>query len=429
MGQPWEDVDRLIAKIENWHRQDAAGWPDDPGDLDLERYFERKSPSLLAFDDLEGLIGRRLVVHKLDNELYVVEPGQRFGRVNRVSRRQIKRDRNAARRNAMWGAGVSLGVLIQPIDGWDGLLAPLDPQTQHFLRDRVLTDQPGVVVAGYSRNTRGGIVTGALALLVNDKRTSSSRPSVAAMRVEERTTARRNRAGHDAPMLGRHSVAIVGCGAVGSFLAEQLARSGVGQLTLVDRDTLRHGNCVRHLADERYVNLPKTKAVQRVLAERGLMPPNRVTAIQASLSPKIAFELFNTHSLVIDATADSRATRMLDHFGKLTTQQWVKVALHRDGTVVRVDRFGPKTVEAGSRPEPISALESARDVREAGCGEPVSPTPPSAVVLAAALTCRMAIDTVRPRRQRHLPDSVVEILAHNEAPDEDPYRRVGRVTS
>ena len=42
-------------------------------------------------------------------------------------------------------------------------------------------------------------------------------------------------------------VAVVGCGAVGSFAAEALARVGVGHITLVDGDTVEPSNINRQL--------------------------------------------------------------------------------------------------------------------------------------------------------------------------------------
>ena len=38
-------------------------------------------------------------------------------------------------------------------------------------------------------------------------------------------------------------VAIVGCGALGSFQAEALARAGVGRLTVIDRDYVEPATC------------------------------------------------------------------------------------------------------------------------------------------------------------------------------------------
>ncbi|MEL7609784.1 MAG: tRNA threonylcarbamoyladenosine dehydratase [Bacillota bacterium] len=48
-------------------------------------------------------------------------------------------------------------------------------------------------------------------------------------------------------MLAKAHVAVFGIGGVGSYAAEALARSGVGTLTLVDRDKVTPSNCNRQL--------------------------------------------------------------------------------------------------------------------------------------------------------------------------------------
>src|SRR5499427_8207362 len=64
-------------------------------------------------------------------------------------------------------------------------------------------------------------------------------------------------------------VAIVGCGALGSFQAEALARAGVGRLTIIDRDYVESSNLQRQWlfseADAAEA-LPKAAAAARRLA-------------------------------------------------------------------------------------------------------------------------------------------------------------------
>ncbi|WP_376771972.1 ThiF family adenylyltransferase [Thermocatellispora tengchongensis] len=59
---------------------------------------------------------------------------------------------------------------------------------------------------------------------------------------------RQLRAGVTAEGLANAKIAVVGCGAVGSFAAGTLFRSGVRHLTLIDYERLRPGNVVGHLA-------------------------------------------------------------------------------------------------------------------------------------------------------------------------------------
>lgn len=68
--------------------------------------------------------------------------------------------------------------------------------------------------------------------------------------------------GHDAmEKLRRSHVAVFGLGGVGSYVVEALARSGVGELTLVDQDTLSTSNINRQLfALESTVGMSKAEA-------------------------------------------------------------------------------------------------------------------------------------------------------------------------
>ena len=59
-------------------------------------------------------------------------------------------------------------------------------------------------------------------------------------------------------------VAVFGLGGVGSYAVEALARSGVGQLTLVDRDTVSPSNINRQLyALHSTVGQPKAQVAAR----------------------------------------------------------------------------------------------------------------------------------------------------------------------
>ena len=67
--------------------------------------------------------------------------------------------------------------------------------------------------------------------------------------------------------LKKATVMVVGCGAVGSFVAESLARSGVGHIVLVDFDVVEESNINRQLfALESTIGMPKVDvAAARIL--------------------------------------------------------------------------------------------------------------------------------------------------------------------
>ena len=81
--------------------------------------------------------------------------------------------------------------------------------------------------------------------------------------MEERTIRTEMLLGREAmEKLKNSHVAVFGLGGVGSWCAEALARSGVGRLTLVDRDTVGESNLNRQLiALSSTVGMPKTEAM------------------------------------------------------------------------------------------------------------------------------------------------------------------------
>ncbi len=86
-------------------------------------------------------------------------------------------------------------------------------------------------------------------------------------------------------LLARSSVIVFGIGGVGSFVAEALARAGIGKLAFVDSDVVEETNLNRQL-----IALHSTlgRAKVDVMRERALdiNPRAEVTAIRAFVSPE-----------------------------------------------------------------------------------------------------------------------------------------------
>lgn len=85
-------------------------------------------------------------------------------------------------------------------------------------------------------------------------------------------------------------VLVVGLGGVGSFSAEFLARAGVGNMTIVDGDTVDITNINRQLpALHSTVGMPKVDVVGDRLLD--INPELNLTRIKEFLSPERAFEI------------------------------------------------------------------------------------------------------------------------------------------
>lgn len=111
--------------------------------------------------------------------------------------------------------------------------------------------------------------------------------------------------------LAEAQVLLIGCGALGSVVAEQLVRAGLGRLRLVDRDLVEWTNLQRQvLFDEKDARqaLPKAvAAAQRLAAVNSTVAvePKVTDAHAANIQP-----LADGCQLIIDAT-DNAATRYL----------------------------------------------------------------------------------------------------------------------
>lgn len=111
-------------------------------------------------------------------------------------------------------------------------------------------------------------------------------------------------------LLGAH-VAIVGCGALGTFHGGALARAGVGALTIIDRDYVELSNLQRqwlfHESDAEE-GLPKAIAAANNL--RSVNRSCRVTSIVADVTPQSIADYLEAAALVLDGT-DNFETRYL----------------------------------------------------------------------------------------------------------------------
>jgi hypothetical protein len=221
------------------------------------------------------------------------------------------------------------------------------------------------------------------------------------------TSTRILRAGPMRAELAGCRVAVVGVGAVGSFLAEPLFRHGIRHLTLIDGQLLRPGNLIRHLAGDTFVGHPKSLAVKRHLERIGLEGTEVDDRHDKLVTPTQAIGLLREHHLVIDATADPRATALLAWACTFQSKPVVSVCVERQGDIVRVDRFPLRGTE---RHLPPVLNRDTDPVIEHGCDDPVSLTPPVSVVAAAQAACRVALDELG--RDCTMPATLLEILNH-----------------
>lgn len=120
------------------------------------------------------------------------------------------------------------------------------------------------------------------------------------------------------------TVAVVGCGALGTVACELLARAGVGRLRIVDRDFVEFSNLQRQtLFDEADAaeGLPKAAAAARRLAR-----VNSEVALEpmvADLTPATIDELLQEAALIVDATDNFEARFLINDYAVREGVPWI----------------------------------------------------------------------------------------------------------
>jgi molybdopterin-synthase adenylyltransferase len=119
-------------------------------------------------------------------------------------------------------------------------------------------------------------------------------------------------------------VAIVGCGALGSFQAGALARAGVGYLRIIDRDYVELSNLQRQwLFDQCDVEqaLPKAVAAARKIAT--INSDIRCEPVTADLTASNAWEWLDEADLILDGTDNFETRYLINDFAVNRGLPWI----------------------------------------------------------------------------------------------------------
>lgn len=393
--QPWLDTRAFVERIEAWFEQEAAGWPDDPPSLDAERYVERASQCGLTvlFDDLDSLLDHYVKLTRVPDDGGFIRP-RNVRRTTDLVRPSHPRGRPPTRtpdRGEHYAWVQDIGEMDLPIRNWQDLRPHLtDADT---LEAHVRASKVRFLLLRYHHNGQTGLLALEAATDESDTIRVGDLPATSAA-----ITDLRFRSGTTFATLQTKRVAIIGVGAVGSFTADVLARDGVGHLTLWDSDDLLPGNLVRHLCGPPMIGVNKAEAVAATLIAREprLRPDGRDTPTNVEATglylrlPDQAVSLLDGHDLVIDATANGAATMLLADAARTSGMHCLSVCLLNDGGAARVDVLPPLSGEP-LQPTPIEDPGAGSTHFETGCDDPISPTPPDAVLQAAALAARHAV--------------------------------------
>jgi molybdopterin/thiamine biosynthesis adenylyltransferase len=223
----------------------------------------------------------------------------------------------------------------------------------------------------------------------------------------------------------RH-VAVFGVGALGSTVTEHLARAGVGQLTVVDRDHLEPGNLVRHAGRLDMVGWGKAFTASQIAYN--VAPDVAVSVIQYGIgAPRsdpqpdqrneadVWTGVIDSVDLVVDCTAEKGVQQALAWLARRCGKPYLVVSATNGGWGGRVARLSSASgtacwycLEYGLNDESIPPLPAAPEevgVQPVGCADPTFAGAGFDLAEVALHAVRVAVATLQLGRPGGYPDS------------------------
>ncbi|PHK50238.1 ThiF family adenylyltransferase [Staphylococcus edaphicus] len=128
--------------------------------------------------------------------------------------------------------------------------------------------------------------------------------------------------GQDKIMQGH--ILIIGMGALGTHLAESLVRSGIGELTIVDRDYIEHSNLQRQTL---FTEADADAALPKVIAaEKSLLTIRKDLRIHshiAHVDRQFLEEYGKNISVILDATDNFETRQLINDFAYQQNKPWI----------------------------------------------------------------------------------------------------------
>lgn len=371
---PWLAADSFIALVARWFEQSRLGWPDDTPDLDLDRYFHAaEDRTLVLYSSIDELIGKYIFLRRTRHAPTMTVSGT--GSIPA----KIK-----PRKDRAFGYVADIGEPTEPPNDWDSLTALLAPEIVAKLTKAVRDRRISCILVVYRRREHQAV----LALETHDTVAGIELRSLSSASTDSETLLLRS--GIQSDQLQDKSVLLLGAGSIGSFLADALQRAGLGKLTIRDGDVLRPGNLIRHLAGEEFLGQPKASALQTLLTARMFNATSVETDDTYLTDPAEIPDLMEAYDLVIDATASAAVTPMINVAARSLGHTVLNVCVKDTGRIIRVDVIPPLDGADELTERPIEHTDEPQ-IFEAGCGDPVSLTPPHSVCEAAQIAARHAI--------------------------------------
>lgn len=118
------------------------------------------------------------------------------------------------------------------------------------------------------------------------------------------------------------SVLIIGCGALGTNMAELLARAGVGKLVICDPDKIELSNLSRQTLFSE-ADIGKNKALVAKEALSGINSEIEIVAYDVRFDAQVAEKIAENINLIMDATDNMESRYFINAFARSKNIPWI----------------------------------------------------------------------------------------------------------
>lgn len=190
------------------------------------------------------------------------------------------------------------------------------------------------------------------------------------------------------------NILLIGCGALGSNIAEYLARAGVLELTLMDGEILVAGNLTRHTLSLNEILKSKAEMIQERLSVCSPLIKTRSICEKLSISNINDMNL-NQYDLIIDCTGENSLIELLEDFNFEDNKIIISSSVSRGAKRLYLYSSIAKDFKTRNfldklRPFATKDLNDFKDEplpREGiGCWHPVFPAKANEIALMAAIS-------------------------------------------
>ncbi len=210
----------------------------------------------------------------------------------------------------------------------------------------------------------------------------------------------RNKGRIDYLTVKNKEITVIGCGAIGSEIADVMGKGGVGRIILIDNQLIHAHNSVRHLASIHYTNQCKVNAVAKILLDHN--PYLNVTPRFCDVLTNDLNDFFSSESIGISSIADDNTEGYLNEQAVLQNRKMFYVRALRGGKAARIFRvipgidacFNCLTLYRMERHPEFIDIPEDRDLPTIRneCNNPIRPASAADLKLISSLAGRIVYD-------------------------------------